>query len=127
MKHGLTDLFMLSPTSLNLGYSSDVVLVTKGVVSIMEKSGAELLCENGKHSGAREGADVSSESDSGKHVGDWTWATFSAESEPEEVGVGAWSGYSSESKAKLSDKATADGAAGAARAAPLFLAILLRA
>ena len=70
MKHGLTDLSMLSPTSLNVGYSSDVVLVTKGVVSIMEKSGAELSCEDGKHCGVREGAEVSSESDYDKHVGE---------------------------------------------------------
>ena len=60
MKHGLTDLCMLSPTSLNVGYSSDVVLVTKGVV----------LCEDGKHCGVREGAEVSSESDCDKHVGE---------------------------------------------------------
>lgn len=38
---------MLSPASLKVGYSSDIVLVTKGVVSIMEKSRAELSCEDG--------------------------------------------------------------------------------
>ena len=47
MKHGLTDFSIMSLTSLDVGYSSDVVLVTKGYVSVMEKTSAERSCENG--------------------------------------------------------------------------------